>query len=37
MTRYARYDEVLQPFVIAGLIALLLELALSATVAVRVP
>jgi Ca-activated chloride channel family protein len=37
VTRYARYDEVLQPFVIAGLIALLLELALSATVAVRVP
>ena len=37
VTRYARYDEVLQPFVIAGLIALLLELGLSATVAVRVP
>ena len=28
VTRYARYDEVIQPFVIAGLVALLLELAL---------
>ena len=37
VTRYARYDEVIQPFVIAGLVALLLELGLSATVAVRVP
>jgi len=37
VTRYARYDEVIQPFVIAGLMVLLLELTLSATVAVRVP
>jgi Ca-activated chloride channel family protein len=37
MTRYARYDEVLQPFILVGLAALLLELALSTTVAVRVP
>ncbi len=37
VTRYARYDEKVTPFIIVGLAALLLELALSSTVAVRVP
>ncbi|MGE0353006.1 MAG: VWA domain-containing protein [Gemmatimonadales bacterium] len=37
VTRYTRYEEVIRPFVIAGLLALGLELLLGATVAVRVP
>ncbi len=37
VTRYARYDEKVRPFIIAGVVVLLLELALSSTVAVRVP
>jgi Ca-activated chloride channel family protein len=37
VTRYARHDELTRPFVIAGLLALLAELALSATVLRRIP
>jgi Ca-activated chloride channel family protein len=37
ITRYARHDELTRPFVIAGLLALLAELALSATVLRRIP
>ena len=37
VTRYVRYDELTRPFVVAGLIALGLELLLAGTIAVRVP
>ena len=37
ITRYARHDELTRPFMVAGLLALLLELALSATVLRRIP
>jgi Ca-activated chloride channel family protein len=37
VTRYARQDELVRPLAIAALLALLVELALSATVARRVP
>jgi len=37
VTRYARYDEVTRPFVVAGLLALGLELLLAGTLVVRVP
>jgi Ca-activated chloride channel homolog len=37
ITRYARHDELTRPFVVAGLLALLVELALSATVLRRIP
>jgi len=37
ITRYARHDELTRPFVSAGLMALLAELALSATVLRRIP
>jgi len=37
VTRYARHDELTRPFVIAGLLALLAELALSATALRRIP
>lgn len=36
-TQYVKYDEVVTPFVLAGLGCIALELLLSATVAVRVP
>jgi len=37
VTRYVRYDELTQPFVLVALIALGFELLLAATIAVRVP
>ena len=37
VTRYTRYEEIIRPFVIVGLAALLLELGLGATVALRIP
>jgi Ca-activated chloride channel family protein len=37
VTRYARYDEAITPFIILGLGTLLLELVLASTAAVRVP
>ena len=37
VTRYTRYDEVIRPFMLAGLLALGLELLLDATLVVRVP
>ena len=37
ITRYARHDELSRPFVVAGLLALVAELALSATVLRRIP
>jgi len=37
ITRYARHDELTRPFVVAGLLALVAELALSATVLRRIP
>ncbi len=37
ITRYARYDEAMTPFIAVGLGLLLLELALASSVAVRVP
>jgi Ca-activated chloride channel family protein len=37
MTRYTRYDEATRPFVLAGLVALAVELLLDATLVVRVP
>jgi Ca-activated chloride channel family protein len=37
ITRYARYDELTRPLVLAGLGALALELALSSSLVVRVP
>jgi Ca-activated chloride channel family protein len=37
ITRYARHDELTRPFVIAGLLALLAELVLTATVLRRIP
>jgi Ca-activated chloride channel family protein len=37
VTRFAEYEETYRPFVIAGLAALLVELLLASTIAVRVP
>jgi len=37
MTHYTNYDEATRPFVLAGLLALALELLLDATLVVRVP
>lgn len=37
VTSFTRYEELVRPFVMAGLVALGLELLLAATVAVRVP
>lgn len=37
ITSYTNYEEILRPFILAGMLALALELGLSATVAVRVP
>lgn len=37
ITRYARYDEAMTPFIAVGLGLLLLELALASSIAVRVP
>jgi Ca-activated chloride channel family protein len=37
ITSYTNYEEVLRPFILAGMLALALELGLTATVAVRVP
>ena len=37
ITRYARHDELTRPFVVAGLLALVAELALSATLLRRIP
>ena len=37
VTRYVKYDELTPPFVLAGLLALLVELGIGATVALRVP
>jgi Ca-activated chloride channel family protein len=37
ITRYARYEERVRPWLVAGLLALAVELALSATLVVRVP
>jgi Ca-activated chloride channel homolog len=37
VTRYTRYDEVIRPFMLAGLLALGLELLLDATLVVRIP
>ncbi len=37
ITRYARYDEETRPLILVGLVALALELLLSATLVVRVP
>jgi Ca-activated chloride channel family protein len=37
VTRYVRYDEIAKPLVLAGLLALALELLLSATLVVRTP
>lgn len=37
VTRYVRYDEIAKPLVLAGLLALGLELLLGATLVVRVP
>lgn len=37
VTRYVKYDEIAKPLVLAGLIALALELLLSATLVVRTP
>ncbi len=37
VTRYTRFDEATQPFVLAGLLALALELLLNATLVVRIP
>jgi Ca-activated chloride channel family protein len=37
VTSYTSYEEVVRPFIMVGLVALGLELALSATVALRVP
>ncbi len=37
VTRYVKYDELARPLVLAGLLALALELLLSATLVVRVP
>jgi hypothetical protein len=37
VTRYVRYDEVAKPLSLAGLLALGLELLLSATLVVRTP
>lgn len=36
-TRYTRVEEIYRPFLLAGLVVLVLELALSATLVVRVP
>lgn len=37
VTRYVKYDEIAKPLVLAGLLALALELLLSATLVVRTP
>ncbi len=37
VTRYTRFDEATRPFVLAGLLALALELLLNATLVVRIP
>ena len=37
VTRYTRYSEVTKPLIIIGILALMLELGLSATRLVRVP
>jgi Ca-activated chloride channel family protein len=37
VTRYTQFDEATRPFVLAGLLALGLELLLNATLVVRVP
>jgi Ca-activated chloride channel family protein len=37
VTRYTNYDEATRPFVLAGLVALALELLLNATLVVRIP
>jgi Ca-activated chloride channel family protein len=37
VTSYTSFEELVRPFILAGLLTLALELALSATVAVRVP
>lgn len=37
VTRYVKYDEIAKPLVLAGLVALALELLLSATLVVRTP
>jgi Ca-activated chloride channel family protein len=37
VTRYVKYDEIAKPLVLAGLLALLLELLLNATLVVRTP
>jgi hypothetical protein len=37
IVRYTNYNELVRPFIIAGLLALGLELALSGTRVIRVP
>lgn len=37
VTSYTSFEEIVRPFILAGLVALALELVLTATVAVRVP
>jgi Ca-activated chloride channel family protein len=37
VTRYEKYDELTPPLVLAGLIALLVELGIGATAGLRVP